>query len=80
MVDKSDIVSLDFKNNLKSENIPKQSLKINSAFVINYLASGGVCVQENYTGNAKFYVIQPSCTFDDFKVSKCHVAVVDMKI
>ena len=71
-VDKSDIVFLNLETKLKNEKISKQSLKINSAFVINYRVSKEVHVQRNYNGKAKSYVIQPSCTFNDFKVLKAH--------
>ena len=70
MVDISDADFLDFESKLKNQRLSKESLKLNSAFVIDYFPSGKVDVKEDYFSDTLSYQIKQSCTIDDFKVSK----------
>ena len=62
VVDISDVDFLDFESKLKNQKLPKESLKINSAFVIDYFPSGKVDLKEDYFSDAVSYQIKQSCT------------------
>ena len=65
---------------MKNQKPSKESLKIYSAFVIDYFPSGNVDVKEDYFFDAVSYQLKQPCTIDDFKVSKKYVGVAGLKV